>query len=116
MKRILLKVAYDGTNYCGWQLQPNVVTIESELNKQLKNLFQEEIKVIGASRTDSGVHSNGNLAVFDTEARMPADKICYALNQRLPEDIRVIDSYEVPMDFNPRHISRSEERRVGKEC
>lgn len=103
MKRVMLKVAYDGTNYHGWQLQPNVVTIESVLNEALSSLFKENIKVIGASRTDTGVHALGNIAVFDTNARMPAEKVSYALNQRLPEDIRIQDSVEVPLDFHPRH-------------
>lgn len=102
MKRVMLTVAYDGTNYHGWQLQPKVVTIESVLNETLSALFQEEIKVIGASRTDTGVHALGNIAVFDTQARMPAEKISYALNQRLPEDIRIQSSREVPQDFHPR--------------
>ena len=103
MKRVMLKVAYDGTNYHGWQLQPNVVTIESVLNETLSELFHEEIKVIGASRTDTGVHALGNIAVFDTTARIPAEKISYALNQRLPEDIRIQSSMEVAPDFHPRH-------------
>lgn len=103
MKRVMLKVAYDGTNYHGWQIQPNVVTIESVLNETLGALFQEEIKVIGASRTDTGVHALGNIAVFDTSARIPADKISYALNQRLPKDIRIQSSMQVASDFHPRH-------------
>ena len=103
MKRVMLTVAYDGTNYHGWQLQPNVITIESVLNEALSSLFQENIKVIGASRTDTGVHALGNIAVFDTSARMPAEKVSYALNQRLPEDIRIQNSTEVPCDFHPRH-------------
>lgn len=102
MRRIRLTVAYDGTNYHGWQVQPGVVTIESVLNEALTELFGEEIAVIGASRTDSGVHARGNVAVFDTEGRMAADRICFALNQRLPEDIRVQDSCEVPPDWHPR--------------
>jgi tRNA pseudouridine38-40 synthase len=102
MKRVKLTVAYDGTNYCGWQVQPNGVTIEEKLNTALKELFHEEIKVTGASRTDAGVHSLGNVCVFDTETRMPADKICYALNQRLPDDIVVIDSCEAAANFHPR--------------
>ena len=103
MKRVMLTVAYDGTNYHGWQLQPNVVTIESVLNETLSSLFKENIKVIGASRTDTGVHALGNIAVFDTNARMPAEKVSYALNQRLPEDIRIQNSVEVALDFHPRH-------------
>ena len=103
MRRIKLVVAYDGTNYCGFQVQNNGPTIEGELNRVLSKLFGEDIRVIGASRTDSGVHAYCNVAVFDTEARMPAEKMIYAINQRLPEDIRVQSSCEVAADFHPRH-------------
>lgn len=102
-KRIRLTVAYDGTAYHGWQVQPGAVTIESELNRCLSDLFKEDIRVIGASRTDSGVHAMGNIAVFDTTARMPGEKVSYALNQRLPEDIRIQKSEEVAPDWHPRH-------------
>lgn len=102
MKRVRMVVSYDGTAYRGWQLQPNGITIEEVLNRELTVLLKEPISVIGASRTDSGVHARGNIAVFDTENRMPADKICFALNQRLPEDIRVQRSEEVPADWHPR--------------
>lgn len=102
MKRIMMRVAYDGTNYCGWQVQPNGITIEEVLNKHLSELLGEEITVIGASRTDSGVHALGNVAVFDTSARMPGDKISFALNTRLPEDIRIQGSKEVDLSFHPR--------------
>ena len=98
----MIRVAYDGTNYHGWQIQPNGITIESELNRHLSQLLREEIHVTGASRTDSGVHSRGNVAVFDTSARMPAEKISYAMNTRLPEDIRIQESREVAADFHPR--------------
>ena len=103
-KRVMLIVAYDGTNYCGWQIQPNGNTIEGELNRALSELLGEKIIVSGASRTDAGVHSCGNVAVFDTTARMPAEKISYALNQRLPEDIVVQCSQTVLPDFHPRHV------------
>ena len=102
-KRVRITVAYDGTNYHGWQLQENGITLEEELNRCLTELLGEEIKVIGASRTDSGVHALGNVAVFDTVNRMPAKKISYALNQRLPEDIRIQKSEEVLPDWHPRH-------------
>lgn len=105
MKRIMLIVAYEGTNYRGWQVQANGITIESVLNRELSRLLGEEITVIGASRTDSGVHSLGNAAVFDTNTRIPAEKISYALNQRLPEDIAVQESFEVAPDFHPRKCS-----------
>ncbi len=102
MKRVKLIVAYDGTNYCGWQIQPNGITVEEVLNRHLSELLGEPIKVTGASRTDAGVHALGNVAVFDTQARMPADKISYAMNTRLPADIRVVGSMEVAPDFHPR--------------
>ena len=78
-------MAYDGTNYHGWQIQPNGVTIEEVLNYHLSELLKEPIRIIGASRTDAGVHARGNVAVFDTSARMPAE-----------------DSREVRPDFHPR--------------
>ena len=103
MKRIKLTVAYDGTNYCGWQIQDNGITIEEVLNRELSKLLQEDIKIIGASRTDSGVHALGNVAVFDTQTRIPPEKISFALNQRLPDDIRIQESCEVDADFHPRY-------------
>ena len=103
VKRVKMIVAYDGTNYKGWQVQPNGITIEEVLNRHLSSLLGEEITVTGASRTDSGVHSLGNVAIFDTTTRMPADKISFALNQRLPEDIVVQGSCEVPADWHPRY-------------
>lgn len=103
MKRVKLVVAYDGTNYRGWQIQKNGETIESALNRALYELTGEDIHVLGASRTDSGVHAMGNVAVFDTESRLPGDKFVYALNQRLPEDIRVQESCEVEAGFHPRY-------------
>ncbi len=102
-RRILLRVAYDGTNYHGWQVQPNAKTIEGELNRVLTQLTGEEIQVTGASRTDAGVHALGNVAVFDTVSKIPAEKFSYALNQRLPEDIVIQASLQVADDFHPRH-------------
>ena len=103
MKRVMLTVAYDGTAYCGWQIQPNGDTIEGQLNKHLSELLQEKIKVSGASRTDTGVHALMNLAVFDTNHRIEASKIAPALNARLPLDIRVQESIEVEPGFHPRY-------------
>lgn len=113
MKRVMLTVAYDGTAYSGWQVQPNADTIEGQLNKHLSELLGEEITVIGASRTDAGVHALCNLAVFSTNARIPAEKISYALNQRLPQDIRIQKSEEVAEDFHPRKV---ETRKTYEYC
>lgn len=104
MKRVMLRVAYDGTAYCGWQIQNNGITIEEVLNRELSNLLKEDIKVIGASRTDSGVHALGNVAVFDTNTRIPAEKISFALNSRLPNDIVIQESKEVESTFHPRFV------------
>ena len=101
-RRVKLTVAYDGTNYHGWQIQPEGDTIEAELNRHLSDLLREEIHVLGASRTDAGVHAMGNVAVFDTTARMPIEKIALAVNTRLPSDIRVQESVHVPDTFHPR--------------
>lgn len=102
MKRVRLIVSYDGTNYCGWQIQNNGITVEEVLNRALTDLCREEIAVIGASRTDSGVHALGNVAVFDTNSRIPGEKFSFALNQRLPDDIRIQQSDEVADDWHPR--------------
>ena len=102
MRRIMITIAYDGTDYVGWQMQPNGIAVEQVINKALSELLNEDIIIAGASRTDSGVHADGNVAVFDTETRIPAEKICFALNQRLPKDIVCTDSCEVDPDFHPR--------------
>lgn len=103
MKRIRLLVSYDGTDYCGWQIQPNGITIEEVLNKKLKKLTGEDIHIIGASRTDSGVHALGNVAVFDTDSPIPPERMAYALNQKLPADIVIVKSEEVLPDWHPRY-------------
>lgn len=101
--RIRLLVAYDGTNYHGWQMQANAVSVEEVLTGALRGLLREEIELAGASRTDAGVHALGNVAVFDTETRIPPEKIAIAVNQRLPEDIRVMRSEQVSDSFHPRY-------------
>ncbi len=102
MRRIRITIAYDGTDFCGFQLQPEVRTVEGELNRALSELTGEEIRVIGASRTDSGVHALGNAAVFDTESPIPADRYPFALQAYLPDDVRVTASCETAADWHPR--------------
>lgn len=105
MKRIMLFIAYDGTEYHGFQVQPNARTVEGVLNQTLSKLLREEIVVLGASRTDAGVHAEGNVAVFDTETKIPPEKIALALNQRLPQDLVIQKSIEVPLTFHPRRTN-----------
>lgn len=103
MRRVKLTVAYDGTNYSGWQIQPNADTIERQLDIAINKVTKEKIHVTGASRTDAGVHAMGNVAVFDTESAIPPERFSYALNACLPQDISVQSSEEVSPDFHPRH-------------
>ena len=104
-KRIKLTVAYDGTDYHGWQYQPGAKTIEGELNNALSELLNEDITVVGASRTDAGVHALCNIAVFDTASPIPAKKISYALNRHLPPDIRIRKSEAAANDYHPRRVN-----------
>ena len=103
-RRIMLILAYDGTNCCGFAAQKDeaVPTIEGAVNRALKELTGEEIEVTGASRTDSGVHALCNYCVFDTLSKIPADRFANALNAKLPEDIVVRKSREVDPSFSPR--------------
>lgn len=101
--RILIRVSYDGTAYSGWQIQPNATTVEGTLRQAVCSLFGADIELIGASRTDAGVHALGNVAVFDVDTRIPAPKIAYALNARLSDDIRVWQSIQVEDGWHPRH-------------
>lgn len=103
MRRIRLRVAYDGTDFCGWQIQPDKRTVEGELDRAIGELLKVKLHVIGASRTDAGVHALGNVAVFDTDSPIPAEKFCFAINRYLPKDVRVQSSEEVPPDWHPRH-------------
>lgn len=102
MRRIRIRTAYDGTNYRGFQIQPGMPTIEGELNRAISELTKEDIHIIGASRTDSGVHASGNAAVFDTASSIPAEKFPAALVPFLPADIRVTEGTEVSPDWHPR--------------
>lgn len=104
-RRIMLTVSYDGTRYCGWQLQKNGRTIEQVLNEAIRELTGQQVQVTGASRTDAGVHATGNVAVFDTDTRIPPEKLAFALNARLPEDVRIQASEEVATGFHPRKVN-----------
>ena len=105
MRRIMLRIAYDGTDYVGWQKQPNGLAVEEVLTKAICDLTGEQIEVIGASRTDSGVHALDNVAVFDTESPIPAKKFSFALNRRLPNSVVVRSSSEVKPNFHPRRVN-----------
>ena len=103
MKRILLTIAYDGTDFCGFQLQQDKRSVEGVINEAITRLTGKKSPVIGASRTDSGVHALGNAAVFDTDSTIPPERFAMALNTALPEDVRIVSSREVGPGWHPRH-------------
>ncbi len=106
-RRIRLVVQYDGTNYVGWQVQENGISVQQRLNEAVLAVTGETVQLHGSGRTDSGVHANAQVAHFDTYARMPADKFAIALNMRLPRDIRVLYSEEAPEDFHSRFSAKN---------
>ncbi len=106
-RRIRLIVQYDGTNYVGWQLQENGVSVQQRLNEAILAVTGEKIQLHGSGRTDSGVHAKAQVAHFDTDARMPANKFAIAMNMRLPRDIRVLYSEEAPEDFHARFSAKN---------
>ncbi|MCR5740812.1 MAG: tRNA pseudouridine(38-40) synthase TruA [Lachnospiraceae bacterium] len=101
-KRVRLKIAYDGTAYHGWQIQEGQTTVEGVLTAAVREATGEQSEIIGASRTDAGVHALGNIAVFDTDSPIPPDKFYMVLNRLLPDDISVVSSDEVASDWHPR--------------
>ncbi len=106
MPRHLLTIKYDGTAYCGWQVQPNAVSVQSTVQKALIELTGEaELWVTGCSRTDSGVHANIFCLHFDSETGIPDERIPFALNVKLPDDICAVDCISVPDDFHARYSS-----------
>jgi len=104
-----LIIAYDGTNYAGWQVQKNSSTIQEAIQKNLAILFDEKISLVGSSRTDAGVHALGQVAHFRTEKEKDPHKILRALNGMLPLDIRILD---VTLEANTFHAQRSAKRKV----
>lgn len=102
MRHIRLVVEYDGTALCGWQRQANGPTVQGHLEAALGKLLAHEVAVVGASRTDAGVHARGQVASFRTERAIPLHGIRRGLNSLLPPAIAVTDAAEVPDDFHPR--------------
>lgn len=102
-RAIRLTVAYDGTDFSGWQRQKNGRSVQEELEKALSKMHGHEIRITGAGRTDAGVHAMGQVAGFFTDIRsIPADRFVLALNKLLPRDVRVMASEEAPADFHAR--------------
>ncbi|MDO5388913.1 MAG: tRNA pseudouridine(38-40) synthase TruA [Clostridia bacterium] len=101
--KVLLTVAYDGSGYYGWQIQNNFVTVQQKIEEALSELLHQKISVRGASRTDTGVHAMAQGAVFNAETTIPVNKIPYALNSFLPDDIVITGAREVSEEFHPQY-------------
>jgi len=107
MRNIKLEIEYDGTDFCGWQIQTNVRTVQEELEAALTQLTQEKIRVYSAGRTDTGVHALGQVVNFKTESCHTERVFQLGLNGILPRDIRVISAEDSQDDFNSRYSARS---------
>jgi tRNA pseudouridine38-40 synthase len=116
MGRYAITVSYDGTNYCGWQVQPDAITVQEVLEGVLNRLSGETIKVHGSGRTDSGVHALGQVAHFDLEKPFTTKALARALNAMLPADIRVMRARKVAADFHARKSAREKEYRYFIHC
>ena len=102
--KILLTVSYDGSSYYGWQRQNGFISVQQVLEEALSTLLKKDITVRGASRTDTGVHAMAQKAVFtDDTITIPVDKIPFAVNSFLPEDVVVTDAEQVSEDFHPQY-------------
>lgn len=111
MRNIRIILEYDGTNYHGWQYQKNALTIQEVVKKAIEKITAEKINLIGASRTDTGVHAYYQVANFKSKTKIPAEKIPYAINSLLPRDITVVEAKDVEQDFHSRYSSKGKRYR-----
>lgn len=111
MRRIKLTIAYDGTNYVGYQVQPNGNTVQAEVEAVLAKMHSQTVKVVASGRTDARVHARGQVLHFDTHLSMPAERFVKALNAMLPDDILVHSAEEVDASFHARYGAKRKEYR-----
>lgn len=109
MRRLLLTIQYDGTNYHGWQVQKNALTVQEVVQNAIEKVFGERLDVKGCSRTDSGVHANMYYLSLDTDMKINNSNVVQALNGFLPKDVAVKSCTEVSMDFHPRYSVKDKE-------
>lgn len=105
--RYFIHLAYNGTRFSGWQIQPNASTIQGVITEVLQQLLQEEIDIVGAGRTDSGVHASHYFAHFETEKEFSTTDLCYKLNRMLPHDIVIFDIQPVTDSMHARFSASS---------
>ena len=110
-RRIKLELSYDGTRYSGWQAQADVPTIQRTIESRLEKIIGHHSNVLGSGRTDAGVHAIRQVAAFWTENPIPASAVAKALNATLPNDIRIYEAEDVPIEFHPINDAKSKRYR-----
>jgi tRNA pseudouridine38-40 synthase len=111
MRTIKLIIEYEGTQYAGWQVQPNGLSVQEVLEEALARLLKEKVRISSSGRTDAGVHARGMVAAFRTEKTIPVRAFSDGLNSLLPPDIAVCEAEEAPPDFNPRRNAKGKHYR-----
>lgn len=106
MRTILLVLEYDGTDYAGWQIQPNGLAVQEVVEKALAEILGHEVRVHASGRTDAGVHARGMAAHFQTDANLPLQAFREGVNTFLPPDVAVLEAREVPADFHARFSAK----------
>lgn len=107
MRNFKITLEYDGTNFKGWQVQPDSRSVQGEVENALQKIFKKGTRIIGSGRTDQGVHASGQVGNFKTDTAFKTDKILRALNANLPEDLSVLHVKEVPLDFHAQYSAKS---------
>ncbi len=108
-RNVKLVIAYDGTDFHGWQVQPGLRTVQGTIEQAVRRVVRHQVEVIGSGRTDAGVHAAGQVGNFVTDCSIPADKLRKAIGSRLPKDLCVLDAYEVSPEF---HATRSADSKL----
>ncbi|SCI48833.1 tRNA pseudouridine(38-40) synthase TruA [Romboutsia sp. 1001713B170207_170306_H8] len=111
MRNLMIKIQYNGANYCGWQKQPDSLGIQGTIEKAIFDITKEEVKITGSGRTDAGVHALGQVANFKLNSDIPYSKLPNALNSKLPKDISIIDCKEVDDQFHARYNAKGKRYR-----
>lgn len=116
MRRIRVTVAYDGTDFYGWQVQPDLPTIQGCLEAVLESIEKRPVHVAGSGRTDAGVHARAQVAAFDLANPIPCENLRKAMNRLLPHAIRVLDAADTRADFQPRYdaVAKTYEYRIAR--
>jgi tRNA pseudouridine38-40 synthase len=107
MRNLKLTLAYDGTDFHGWQIQPQLRTVQGELQHALQKLFNHDVNVMGSGRTDAGVHAHGQVASVQTTRSMDTDAVLRGTNGLLPQEVRVLSVEEVNLEFHARRSARA---------